>query len=329
MAILNKQNHKNLSVLLKIFLFCFVLLLFTIVIFKEKFKQQFGPRQNQVISINPDGDTKIMTPWGENQTAQKIEQPSIIELHEIYKNISQSIEKRNYEQFIKYANSERIWHTENKKTLLGETQEGIPIFRKDQISGLENFRQNAPKAYNLTAPNIKFISPIAVTQKEKFTENDFLLVDQDNKNPVQIRPASWNNAYYLEYQVVDNPYVQGTGKVSFVYENNNWKYQGEAWTIQLKKDVVIGDFPADASKIHTITVNDQTNKIDSLSIKKGEGIIWQSVTGKIFAIPDSTTYWSSPFLDNSQFCKIFDEVGTYQYRVYNKGQSIYSTIQVN
>ena len=256
-----------------------------------------------------------LSPWSQaDQVSSKPAIPTLLALDSKYKKVQEAIASRDYEAFKSVASSERIWHIDNPKKLINESVSGEAVYETLDPKGTANFERYSPYSILFKAPFAKDAFPIQVIEKEPSTRPDIILVDKETNSKTRIKAIVWKYTVELLYRTVDGYQDQGFGHVSFAWDNNDWKYNGEYWDLTTHTTPLeLGDV---GSASHTFNV-DTTGACSptSLDVKAGDTVSWQGVTGRIYSVPPSSDYWDSGFLYGDQFFKQFKSVGTYTYLI--------------
>ncbi len=261
-------------------------------------------------------DSRI-NPWAQaEKVSTSSEVPSVLELDAKYKQVHEAVRTRNYEAFKKLASSERIWHVENPKKLIGEESTGEAIFELLTPRGLENFVRNAPYGVLIKAPNPKDVVAVDIREKEPSTRPNLVVIDPLKSNQkTLVTTTVWKSSVDLIYNLNNDAGDTGTGYVGFVWDNGEWKYNGEYWETKIHQiPTTLGD--KSAKPAVEITVGGEGGCLpQSTKVNVGEAVAWKSMTGRVYTISPSPVFWHSDYLYNDTFIKKFDTSGTYTYLV--------------
>jgi len=280
---------------------------------QEKPQEEFTEKPPQINAI-------ANKPWSHSNT--KLETtpslPSIQEADDIYKGIVTAVTKRDYQSFKNLANSERIWSGSNNKQLIGESEDGIRIFKVVPINPEENFTKNAPVGILSHKPNPDIITPTKIEWYDPPSREleKFLLTTEDGKIGELIEPTIWRYTAMLFYTINDpQKIITGDGKIYLTYENNEWKFFADEWVRDIKKNATLGDQELPNSKIHTIVKLNDTYKPSEIEINQGEYIRWENISGVIQTTETNAEHWHSTFLNDHNYQKLFTIRGNYKYTI--------------
>ena len=273
-------------------------------------------RNNASVQKSPDVSVdQELSPWGyADQVSTKPATPTLAALDSKYKQVQDAVAKRDYDAFKAVASTERIWHVEHPKKLVNESSSGEPVYETLEPAGKENFIRYSPYSILFKAPSSQNVFPIQVIEREPSTRPDIILVDKNTNTKTRVKMTVWEYTVDLIYRTKEGYPDQGTGSVSFVWDNGDWKYNGEYWTLSAHSTPIdVGDVVD--NPVSTFNV-DKSGKCSpqSLDVSAGSTVSWQGVAGEIYSVSPAP-YWDSGFLYSDRFFKRFDTPGTYTYLI--------------
>jgi hypothetical protein len=258
-------------------------------------------------------DSEI-SPWSQAGETASPTEPTIAELDYIYRQVVDSVDKRDYEAFKNYASSERIWHTENPKKVVNEAATGELVFELLEPRGKENFEKYSPYSILYESPGIQNIKPLKVIDKEPSTRPDTILLEPKTGETTKVSMTLWKYSVDLQYITNTDYPDQGLGYVGFVWDSGSWKYNGEYWdlvghTLPLE----LGEVSDEASAV--IGTKNGECSPNPVQIFSGDTVVWEGVKGRIFSIQPTLENWDSGFLQGDKYYKKFNSPGIYSYLI--------------
>lgn len=309
---LSSINVQNKSWIFKVVLY--VLIPLSIIIFiSAVFIVNYVSRRNTVTTGLDTQIDREISPWTAlAESSDTPSSPTIEELDEKYKAVHESIEVRDYDLFKTVASTERIWHVENPKKLVNESSEGLPVYELLEPRGISNFVKYAPHSILLNAPKYEDIFPIQILDKTPSSRSDMLVVDPRTNEVTKVNLTVWPKAVELVYRTnIDNVDI-GTGYIGFVWDGNDWKYNGERWQITPHKEpTTLGDTRIDSVEVALL---DGSCMSESTTIKAGQAVQWRGISGRVYGISPNE-YWDSGTLYGDNFVKQFRIPGRYEYLI--------------
>ena len=256
-----------------------------------------------------------ISPWEYSEYSVSPPDPNMTDLVAKYNSVHTAIQNRDYELFKSVASTERIWHVENPKRLINESVTGETVFETLLPRGEENFVRYSPFSILFKAPNAQDISPVRVQKKDPSTRQNFVLIDRDTGETTKVNAPVWSNTFEVVFEVSGELAQGGNGYVSFVWDQGDWKYNGEYWDLPDRENTfVVGN--SSLSPVNTFSV-DSTGLCtpQTLEINAGDSVSWEGVLGMVFSVDPSTDYWQSGFLNYDEFIKEFTLPGEYTYLI--------------
>jgi len=272
-------------------------------------------------------DKGTIAPWADqNPDNKEIIPPTMEQLHEIYLNIRKAYYDRDLEQYSKYASPQRLWMLNNN----GEVFEGYvndnPVFSKKDVNAEEFFMIYSVTGASYNSPRVSLLKPVEISKSDPVSEPQPkpIISDFINGTKMYVEESPWINEYIIKYQIIDNSYQSGYGKVAFVNYNGEWKYQGEIWINNFISNSTVSDIANEAvGTVFTLDVKNLDKNNNQLDIKVGDKVSWNNFYGIVYSVPDSDNYWNSPLIYDSAYIRQFNEPGHYTYVITNPFDEIF------
>lgn len=255
------------------------------------------------------------SPWAysANTLPSEPKTPTSDELEALYQKVQTAILTRDYASFVKLASSERIWHLENPKRAIRLNEQGQTIYERIEPKGKENFDRYAPYGILYNAPNPSDIVKFGVKKMEPSTRPNIIMIDNSTGKTEEIELALWKYSVELGYQLKDGIADKGEGRVSFVWDKDAWKYNGEFWLITPHQTpLTLGDTAATDIEV----TYDMSGLCipQALSINSGQTVGFRGINGRVYSI-EGPKIFDTGFLYNDNYQQRFDTKGTYTYLI--------------
>ena len=272
-------------------------------------------------------DKGTIAPWADqNPDNKEIIPPTMEQLHEIYLNIRKAYYDRDLELYSKYASPQRLWMLNNNTGKYEGRYKEQLVFSKMNASASELFMTDAVIGTSYNSPRVSLLKTIEISKSDPVSEPQPKLIISDfiYGNKTYIEESQWINGYILRYQIIDNGYQSGYGKVAFVNYNGEWKYQGEIWINNFISNSTVSDIANEAVGIvFTLDVKNLDKNNNQLDIKVGDKVSWNNFYGIVYSVPDSDDYWNSPLIYDSAYIRQFNKAGHYTYVITNTFDEIF------
>ncbi len=284
----------------------------------------FGDLPNEAtdnLPINTDEVFKAITniedidPWKnidkEFKEAESAK-PTVAELDAIYRKVHTAMTDRDYSGFKALSSSYRVWHIDNNK-VFKYVYDGLPYLETINQSGEDNFKNNAPLMNNhFDAPDLSMITAASLGEIKKTDIMIANIVNPELTKITNVIGGPWDSIK-LTYNIAKNNYHNGTGSVSFLYEDGKWRYDFEIWEHNYSSNQEIGDKPSKDAVVFYYDFANINEFPKVITINSGEYLAWQNATGVIFTVDTSSKSWNSPFLKNANYTKQFLAKGSFTY----------------
>lgn len=275
--------------------------------------------------------TTIQKIWGDNVDSNSI--PPLLsqaDFFNIYSQTVQSIKDRNFDNFKDLISYQRLWRLNYKMIDYLPFENGIPVIKVEKVDQRQQFYDFSIANILNYAPNPEsIILERLENNNNNITDNNPMrYYNSEEGIDILIDQTGYKYTATLICHATGLQYFSedGTGKITFVYEDGRWKFD---WQIWYEKDIKVelinnntesGDinykFKEISVDLNTM-LNDSVFSFEKISINKGEIVKWTNATGVIQSTMHSDTdlNWFSPFLNSGSFYKRFDDTGIFNYQI--------------
>lgn len=275
--------------------------------------------------------TEIQKFWGDEVVSNL--NPTLLskeEFFNIYKQAINSIQNRNFEEFLNLISTQRSWRLNYKLINFLPFENGMPVVKVEKVDQTQNF-------YDFAIANIINYAPlpdsIIVEEIEHIFNNVTDNLPMRYYNPEQgidilIDQSGYKYLVTLKCHSTETKYFNGngSGNIVFVYEDGHWKFDWQTWYDNNVKVEFI-NYKEERGDVNDAYINISVNPdvwiiekkytLDKITINKGETVKWSNVSGVIQSYIDSNDAlnWYSPFMNGGNFYKMFNVPGIYKYQV--------------